>query len=134
MQCGFGFEKCRRRARKLMTFSTSRCNRRDTAFEAASSLCNRGDQASPGDNTCWNLIVPASLTVTIRGTSMPSSQLKRAERAIQSIRDQAELPPETADALQELVDVVRYIDGRLSALESKGKSHPTESMALPNRK
>jgi len=33
---------------------------------------------------------------------MPSSQLKRAERAIQTIRDQAELPPETADALQEL--------------------------------
>jgi hypothetical protein len=48
-----------------------------------------------------------------------SSQLKRARRAIQSIRDQAELPPETADALQELVDVVRY---------------PTESIALPNRK
>jgi hypothetical protein len=65
---------------------------------------------------------------------MPSSHLKRAERAIQSIRGQAELPPETADALQELVDVVRYIDGRLSALESKGKPHPTESMALPNRK
>jgi hypothetical protein len=34
---------------------------------------------------------------------MPSSQLKRAERAIQTIRDQAELPPETADALQEIV-------------------------------
>jgi hypothetical protein len=33
---------------------------------------------------------------------MPSSNLKRAERAIQTIRDQAELPPETADALQEL--------------------------------
>ena len=33
---------------------------------------------------------------------MPSSQLKRAERSIQTIRDQAELPPETADALQEL--------------------------------
>jgi hypothetical protein len=29
---------------------------------------------------------------------MPSSQLKRAERAIQTIRDQAELPPEAADA------------------------------------
>jgi hypothetical protein len=57
---------------------------------------------------------------------MPSSHLKRAERAIQSIRDQAELPPETADALQELVDVVRYIDGRLSALESKGKPHPND--------
>jgi len=40
---------------------------------------------------------------------MPSSQLKRAERAIQTIRDQAELPPETADALQEIVDVIRTI-------------------------
>jgi hypothetical protein len=37
---------------------------------------------------------------------MPSSQLKRAERAIQTIRDQPELPPETADALQEIVDVI----------------------------
>jgi hypothetical protein len=34
---------------------------------------------------------------------MPSSHLKRAERAIQSIRDQAELPPETADALRRQV-------------------------------
>jgi hypothetical protein len=57
---------------------------------------------------------------------MSSSQLKRAERAMQSIRDQAELPPETADALQELVE--------LSALQSKGKPHPTEAMALPSRK
>jgi hypothetical protein len=57
---------------------------------------------------------------------MPSSNLKRAERAIQSIRDQAELPPETADALQELVDVARNMDGRLSALESKGKPHPND--------
>ena len=65
---------------------------------------------------------------------MPSSHLKRAERAIQSIRDQAELPQEKADALQELVDVARNMDGRLSALESKGKLYPTESMALPNRK
>jgi hypothetical protein len=62
---------------------------------------------------------------------MPSSQLKRAERAIQTIRDQAELPPETADALQELVDVVRNIEGRLSALEGKGKSHPTELAPVP---
>jgi hypothetical protein len=43
---------------------------------------------------------------------MPSSQLKQAERAIQTIRDQAELPPETADALQEIVDVIRTIGGR----------------------
>jgi hypothetical protein len=74
------------------------------------------------------------LIETIKGTSMPSCHLKRAERAIQSIRDQAELPPETTDALQELVDVARNMDGRLSALESKGKLHPTEAMALPNRK
>jgi hypothetical protein len=60
---------------------------------------------------------------------MPSSHIKRAERAIQTIRDQAELPPKTADALRELVDVVRYIDGRLSTLESKGKPHSTEAMA-----
>ena len=53
---------------------------------------------------------------------MPSSQLKRAERSIQAIRDQAELPPETADALQELVDVIRSIEGRLSALEGRHRS------------
>jgi hypothetical protein len=65
---------------------------------------------------------------------MPGSQLKRAERAIQTIRDQAELPPEAADALTELLDAVRAIEGRLSALEGKEPPHPTEAMALPNRK
>ena len=65
---------------------------------------------------------------------MPSSQLKRAERAIQAIRDQAELPPEAADTLQELVDVIRTIEGRLSLLETKGHPHPTEQMELPNRR
>jgi hypothetical protein len=55
---------------------------------------------------------------------MPSSQLKRAERAIQAIRDQGELPPEAADALQELVDAVRTIEGRVSALEAKGNARP----------
>jgi uncharacterized membrane protein YccC len=48
---------------------------------------------------------------------MPSSQLKRAERAIQAIQDQAALPPEVADALQELVDIVRTIEDRVSTLE-----------------
>jgi uncharacterized membrane protein YccC len=57
---------------------------------------------------------------------MPSSQLKRAERAIQAIRDQADLPPEAADALQELVDVIRTIEGRVSSLEGKGHPHPTQ--------
>jgi uncharacterized membrane protein YccC len=65
---------------------------------------------------------------------MPSSQLKRAERAIQTIRDQAELPPEAADALQELVDVIRTIEGRLSALEGKGNARATDEMELPDRK
>ncbi len=48
---------------------------------------------------------------------MPSSQLKRAERAIQAIQDQAALPPEAVDALQELVDIVRTIEDRVSTLE-----------------
>jgi hypothetical protein len=62
------------------------------------------------------------------------SQLKRAGRAIRTIRDQAELPPETADALQEIVDVIRTIEGRLSALEGKGQLRPSAEMELPNRK
>jgi hypothetical protein len=70
----------------------------------------------------------------IRGKNMPGSQLKHADRAIQAIRDQGELPPETAEALTELVDAVRYIEDRLSALERKGRPHPTEAMALPNQK
>jgi hypothetical protein len=62
---------------------------------------------------------------------MPGSQLKRAERAIQAIRDQGELPPETADALTEIVDAIR----RLSVLAGKGRSQqPTDAMALPNQK
>jgi hypothetical protein len=65
---------------------------------------------------------------------MPSSQLKRAERAIQVIRDQGEFPPEAADALQELVDAAKAIEGRVSALEAKGNARPTEAMALPNPK
>jgi len=65
---------------------------------------------------------------------MPSSQLKRAERAIQTIRDHAEIRPETADALQEIVDVIRIIESRLSALEGKGHLRPSAEMDLPNRR
>jgi uncharacterized membrane protein YccC len=82
----------------------------------------------------WNNIARPPLVETIKGLPMPSSQLKRAERAIQAIRDQAELPPEAADALQELVDVIRTIEGRLSLLETKGHPHRTEQMELPNRR
>jgi hypothetical protein len=45
---------------------------------------------------------------------MPSSQLKRAEPSTQTIRDRGELPPETADAPRELVDVIRAMKGCLS--------------------
>jgi hypothetical protein len=65
------------------------------------------------------------LIEAIKGLPVPSSQPKRAERSIQAIRDQAELPPETADALQELVDIVRTIEGRL-----EGKGHPHSSDEL----
>jgi hypothetical protein len=41
---------------------------------------------------------------------------------------------EELPSLQELVDIVRTVEGRLSTLESKGKPHPTEAMAHPNRK
>jgi hypothetical protein len=61
---------------------------------------------------------------------MPYTQLKRA---IERIREQADLPTETAIALQELVDVIRNIEGRLSALEGKGRIRPTSEMDLPNR-
>jgi uncharacterized membrane protein YccC len=64
---------------------------------------------------------------------MPSSQLKRAEQAIARIQEQAELPPETAEALKEIVDVVRAIEGRLSVLEGKSRVRATAAMDLPNR-
>ncbi len=56
---------------------------------------------------------------------MRNSQIKRAEQAIATIREQGELPPEVADALQELVDEVRAIEGPLSKLAA--------SIDLPNR-
>jgi hypothetical protein len=65
---------------------------------------------------------------------MAATQLKHAERAIERIREHAELPPEVAIALQELVDVVRTIESRLTALEGKGRIHPTAEMSLPNRR
>jgi hypothetical protein len=64
---------------------------------------------------------------------MPTSQLKRAERAIQAIRDRAELPPKAADSLEELVDVVGTMENRVAALETKGRPHPTAQMELSNR-
>ena len=53
---------------------------------------------------------------------MPSAQLKRAERAVAAIRQQAELPPETAVALDEIIAAIRSVEGRLVALESKSRA------------
>lgn len=62
---------------------------------------------------------------------MPGSHLKRAEKAIEAIRNQSELPSEAADALQELVDAVRHLEGRIAGLEGKRQSR-TDQMALLN--
>ncbi len=61
---------------------------------------------------------------------MPSSQLKRADRAIAAIGAQSELPPEAAEALEEIVAAVRAVEARLADLERKSHS-PTDQMALP---
>ena len=57
---------------------------------------------------------------------MPSSQLKRAEKAIAAIREQSELPPVAAEALEEIVAAIRTGLPIWSA-----KKKPTERMALP---
>jgi uncharacterized membrane protein YccC len=70
-------------------------------------------------------MAPSSLTREPRDLMMPSSQLKRAERAIATIRDQSELPPETADAIEELVEALRTVERRLAILENGGRKPPT---------
>ena len=49
---------------------------------------------------------------------MPSSQLKRAERAIGELQDGAELPAAVTEVFKELVDVIRAMEARLSLLEN----------------
>jgi hypothetical protein len=64
---------------------------------------------------------------------MPSSQLKRTERAIAMIRSGSGLPREAADALQELVDVIRALEGRLAILEARRCRAPPRKWIPPNR-
>jgi hypothetical protein len=59
---------------------------------------------------------------------MPSSQLKRAEKALQAIGHQSESPPEAADALHELVDSVRTIESRASSQRLMGKKPASPAM------
>jgi predicted fused transcriptional regulator/phosphomethylpyrimidine kinase len=65
---------------------------------------------------------------------MQQEELKRAERAVEKIRERAELAPEITTALESIVEAVRKLDGRLSVLEGKGRIHPTAEMSLPNRR
>ena len=64
---------------------------------------------------------------------MPSSQLKRAEKAIAAMREQGKLPPETADAIEELVEALRTVERRLATLEGAGHKSPTAQMNLLSR-
>jgi hypothetical protein len=66
---------------------------------------------------------------------MPRSQLKRVEKAIEAMKGDSHTlkPAETMEALQDLVDAVRAVEGRLEALESKARLRPTVEMELPNR-
>jgi hypothetical protein len=59
---------------------------------------------------------------------MPSSQLKRAEKAIAVIREASELPPEAADVMEELIKALRIVDRRLAAIERGGHKLPTTQM------
>ena len=54
----------------------------------------------------------------VREPKMPSSQLKRAERTIEQLTEQSEVPPGVLDVLKEIVDVVRALESRLALLEN----------------
>jgi hypothetical protein len=66
---------------------------------------------------------------------MPSSQLKRVEKAIEAMRSDPNTPKtaETAAALQDLLDAVRAVESRLRAFEGHGRLRPTSAMDLPNK-
>jgi hypothetical protein len=56
---------------------------------------------------------------------MPSSHLKRAERAIAAIRHHGELPPEIVEALEEIVGAIRSVDRSMAMLGGNAISPPT---------
>jgi hypothetical protein len=49
---------------------------------------------------------------------MPSSQLKRAEQGLAAMREKQEMPPEAADAKEEIVAAIRAVERRLAILEN----------------
>ena len=58
---------------------------------------------------------------------MPAS-LKRAQRSIQAMQKNQELPPENAEALKEIVDAIRVIEQRLAVLLRTTRANREEAM------
>ena len=65
---------------------------------------------------------------------MSCEELKMATRAVEKIKQCADLPVEITPALETIIDAIRNIDGRLSALEGKPRIQPTAEMGLPHRR
>lgn len=60
---------------------------------------------------------------------MSIAQLKRAEHAIAEICETGETG--TANVMQELIDIVRTLEGRIADLEREGRAKPSKAMDLP---
>ena len=99
------------------------------AYITAATSCARhpghSRTAEPRPHSSTEPYCPVLFDKRARELMMPSSQLKRAERAIATIRHQSELPPETADAIAELVEALRTVERRLAILENGGRKPPT---------
>jgi hypothetical protein len=74
----------------------------------------------------WTRHVPATV-------AKPKDSQEESLMPSTTIREQAELPPETAQAMEEIVEALRIVDRRLAALEKGGHKPPTSQMELPNR-
>jgi hypothetical protein len=86
--------------------------------------------AETTSNLDWNNIVRSPLVKTIRGNDH-AEQPTQAGRARDTNDPNCRLKRRT---LQEIVDVIRTIEERLSTLEAKGQLRPSAEMELPNRK
>jgi pyridoxal biosynthesis lyase PdxS len=60
---------------------------------------------------------------------MSNAQIKRAEHAIAEIRERGESG--TADTMQELIEIMRTLEGRIADLERENRAKPAKAMDLP---
>jgi hypothetical protein len=60
---------------------------------------------------------------------MSNAQLKRAQNAVAGIRENGDAG--TASAMQELIDIIRTLEGRIADLERSGRAKPSKAMDLP---